>query len=67
MCLILGTIKIENFNQNFGALSVKLTPAEMVELKLFVSKDVVEDDRYMANFATWETSETPSLSSWRAT
>jgi hypothetical protein len=46
---------------------VKLTPKEMVEPKLFVSKDVVEDDRYMANFATWETYETPSLSSWRAT
>ena len=30
VCPIPGTSKIENFNQNIGALSVKLTPEEMV-------------------------------------
>ncbi|TKY64940.1 aldo-keto reductase 2 [Spatholobus suberectus] len=32
VCPIPGTTKIENFNQNIGALSVKLTPEEMAEL-----------------------------------
>ncbi|KAK6915011.1 NADP-dependent oxidoreductase domain [Dillenia turbinata] len=32
LCPIPGTTKIENFNQNIGALSVKLLPEEMAEL-----------------------------------
>jgi aryl-alcohol dehydrogenase-like predicted oxidoreductase len=67
VCPIPGTTKIENFNQNIGALSVKLTPEEMAELESFASEDVVKGDRYMNNFATWKDSETPPLSSWKAT
>ncbi|VVA94007.1 unnamed protein product [Arabis nemorensis] len=33
VCPIPGTTKIENLNQNIGALSVKLTPEEMSELE----------------------------------
>jgi aryl-alcohol dehydrogenase-like predicted oxidoreductase len=66
VCPIPGTTKIENFNQNTGALSVKLTPEEMAELESFASKDVVKGDRYMSDFTTWKNSETPPLSSWKA-
>ena len=66
VCPIPGTTKIENFNQNIGALSVKLTPEEMAELESFASEDVVKGDRYMSGFPTWKNSETPILSSWKA-
>ncbi len=66
VCPIPGTTKIENFDQNIGALSVKLTPDEMAELESFASGDGVKGDRYMDGFATWKTSETPPLSSWKA-
>ncbi|MDK0957661.1 aldo/keto reductase, partial [Clostridium perfringens] len=37
VCPIPGTTKIENFNQNVAALSVKLTPGEMTELESYAS------------------------------
>uniref|UniRef100_A0A0D3E5A1 NADP-dependent oxidoreductase domain-containing protein n=1 Tax=Brassica oleracea var. oleracea TaxID=109376 RepID=A0A0D3E5A1_BRAOL len=36
VCPIPGTTKIDNLNQNIGALSVKLTPEEMTELEAIV-------------------------------
>ena len=66
VCPIPGTTKIENFNQNIGALSVKLTPEEMAELESFASEDVVKGERYHNDVPTWKDSETPSLSSWKA-
>jgi aryl-alcohol dehydrogenase-like predicted oxidoreductase len=66
VCPIPGTTKIENFNQNIGALSVKLTPEEMAELESFASQDVVKGDRSSYEIPTWKNSETPSLSSWKA-
>ncbi|GFY82597.1 NAD(P)-linked oxidoreductase superfamily protein [Actinidia rufa] len=39
VCPIPGTTKIENFNQNISALSVKLTPEEMAELESYASAD----------------------------
>ncbi|CAK9146340.1 unnamed protein product [Ilex paraguariensis] len=57
-----GTTKIENFNQNNGALSVKLTPEEMAELESIA--EAVKGDRYPPTFPTWKTANTPSLSSW---
>ncbi|KAM5569790.1 putative aldo-keto reductase 2 [Rosa sericea] len=62
-----GTTKIENFNQNIKALSVKLTPEEMAELESFASADAVKGDRYQTGISTWMNSETPPLSSWKAT
>ncbi|CAL9094116.1 unnamed protein product [Musa textilis] len=65
VCPIPGTTKIENFNQNIGALSVKLTPEEMAELESYASADAVKGDRYGAAMNTWRTSDTPPLSSWK--
>uniref|UniRef100_A0ACD5UYW4 Uncharacterized protein n=1 Tax=Avena sativa TaxID=4498 RepID=A0ACD5UYW4_AVESA len=69
VCPIPGTTKIENFNQNVGALTVKLTPEEMGELESYAASGDVQGDRYpeypqMAT--TWKYSETPPLSSWKA-
>jgi len=64
VCPIPGTTKIENFNQNIGALSVKLTPEEMAEIESLA--DAVRGDRYAEGFSTWKDSDTPPLSSWKA-
>ena len=66
VCPILGTTKIENFNQNIGALSVRLTPEEMVELESFAFEKGVKGDRYTTGASIWKNSETPPLSSWKA-
>lgn len=66
VCPIPGTTKIENFNENIGALSVKLAPEDMAELEAIASADAVKGDRYMSNFSTWQNSDTPPLSSWKA-
>ncbi|KAJ0080280.1 hypothetical protein Patl1_24187 [Pistacia atlantica] len=66
VCPIPGTTKIENFNQNIKALSVKLTPEEMAELESIAAADAVKGGRYMSDFATYKDSETPPLSSWKA-
>ncbi|KAJ0617167.1 putative perakine reductase [Helianthus annuus] len=60
-----GTTKLENLNQNIGSLSVKLTPAEIVELESFASGDAVLGDRYAYMHYTWKNSDTPPLSSWK--
>lgn len=65
VCPIPGTTKVENFNQNIGALSVKLTPEEMAELESYASADAVKGDRYGFSSGTWKESETPPLSSWK--
>ncbi|KAF3457351.1 hypothetical protein FNV43_RR02008 [Rhamnella rubrinervis] len=67
VCPIPGTTKIENFNQNIGALSIKLTPEEMAELESLASEDAVKGDRYGKGLNTWKESDTPPLSSWKAT
>lgn len=61
-----GTTKVQNFNQNIGALSVKLTPEEMKELESFASSDVVKGERHACMQYTWINSDTPSLSSWKS-
>ncbi|KDP37897.1 hypothetical protein JCGZ_05779 [Jatropha curcas] len=67
VCPIPGTTKIENFNQNVGALSVKLTPEDMAELESIASADAVKGERYASDVATYKVSDTPPLSSWKAT
>ncbi|XP_077253995.1 putative aldo-keto reductase 4 [Tasmannia lanceolata] len=62
VCPIPGTTKIANFDQNIGALSVKLTPKEMAELESFAA---FKGDRYAGENLTWKTSETPALESWK--
>ncbi|CAD6337877.1 unnamed protein product [Miscanthus lutarioriparius] len=66
VCPIPGTTKIENFNQNMGALSVKLTPDEMAELESCAAAGEVLGDRYPQMANTWKDSETPPLSSWKS-
>ena len=65
VCPIPGTTKIENFNKNIGALSVKLTPEEMTKLESFALKDSVKGDRYTLGTPTWKDANTPPLSSWK--
>uniref|UniRef100_A0ACD5XRF3 Uncharacterized protein n=1 Tax=Avena sativa TaxID=4498 RepID=A0ACD5XRF3_AVESA len=65
VCPIPGTTKIENFNQNIGALLVKLTPTEMDELESYASGSAIQGERYLEMGNTWNDSETPPLSSWK--
>ncbi|XLR21290.1 probable aldo-keto reductase 3 [Arachis hypogaea] len=65
VCPIPGTTKVDNFNQNIGALSVKLAPQEMAELESFAA-DAVKGDRYTGDLITWKNSDSPPLSSWKA-
>lgn len=67
VCPIPGTTKMENFNQNVGALSVKLSQEEITTLESFASADVVKGERHVFMYASWMNSETPPLSSWKAT
>ncbi|WZZ86611.1 hypothetical protein YC2023_115190 [Brassica napus] len=67
VCPIPGTTKIENLNQNIGALSVKLTPDEMAELETIVQLESVKGERYANMTATFKNSDTPPLSSWKTT
>ncbi|XP_027116994.1 probable aldo-keto reductase 2 [Coffea arabica] len=66
VCPIPGTTKIENLNHNIGALSVKLSAEEMAELESIASAGV-KGDRYGPGISTWQTSETPPLSTWKRT
>ncbi|CAH8256338.1 unnamed protein product [Arabidopsis lyrata] len=66
VCPIPGTTKIENLNQNIGALSVKLTPEEMTELEAIAQPGFVKGERYSSMIPTFKNSETPPLSSWKA-
>lgn len=61
-----GTTKIENFNQNIGALSVKLTPEDMAELEAIASVDAVKGDRYPSMTSSWKHANTPLLDTWKA-
>ncbi|XP_059632066.1 probable aldo-keto reductase 4 [Cornus florida] len=65
VCPIPGTTKIENFNQNIGALSVKLTKEDMAELEGIASANAVKGDRTGGMSLTWRESNTPPLSSWK--
>ncbi|XP_065852265.1 probable aldo-keto reductase 2 [Euphorbia lathyris] len=66
VCPIPGTTKIENLDQNIGALSVKLTSEDMAELESIASADSVKGDRYMGTMATYKEADTPPLASWKA-
>ncbi|CAA3005205.1 Hypothetical predicted protein [Olea europaea subsp. europaea] len=66
VCPIPGTTKIENFNDNIGELSVKLTKEDMAELESIASADAVKGYRCPTDMKTWETSDTPPLSTWKA-
>nr|CAB3484172.1 unnamed protein product [Digitaria exilis] len=66
VCPIPGTTKIGNFNQNLGALSVKLTSEEMTELESYAATNNVHGERSQSKLLnTWRNSDTPPLSSWK--
>ncbi|EAY93599.1 hypothetical protein OsI_15386 [Oryza sativa Indica Group] len=65
VCPIPGTTKIENFDQNVGALSLELTRDEMAELESYAAAADVHGDRYAQMANTWKDCETPPLSSWK--
>ncbi|XP_009631779.1 auxin-induced protein PCNT115-like [Nicotiana tomentosiformis] len=67
VCPIPGTTKIENLNQNIGALSIKLTSEDMTELESIASANAVQGDRYGSGASTYKDSDTPLLSAWKAT
>nr|GMD68031.1 auxin-induced protein PCNT115-like [Ipomoea batatas] len=64
VCPIPGTTRIENFNQNIGTFSVKLTADDISELECIAS--AVKGDRYPPGMNTWKESDTPPLSAWKA-
>ncbi|XP_057783709.1 auxin-induced protein PCNT115-like [Salvia miltiorrhiza] len=64
VCPIPGTTKIDNFNDNIGALSVKLTPEEMAQLSALAEN--VKGERYISMVSTWKDANTPPLESWKA-
>ncbi|XP_027119289.1 auxin-induced protein PCNT115-like [Coffea eugenioides] len=66
VCPIPGTTKIENLNQNIGALSVKLSAEDKAELESIASAGV-KGERYGPEISTWRNSETPPLSTWKCT
>ncbi|KAF3657540.1 putative aldo-keto reductase 2 [Capsicum annuum] len=66
VCPIPGTTKIENFNENIGALSIKLTSEDMAELESIASANAVRGDRYPSTVSTYKESETPPISTWKA-
>ncbi|CAA7032743.1 unnamed protein product [Microthlaspi erraticum] len=66
VCPIPGTTKIENLNQNIGALSVKLTTQEMSELDTIGQPDSVKGERVTAMVPNFNNSDTPPLSSWKS-
>jgi len=65
VCPIPGTTKIQNFNDNVGALSVKLTPEEMAELESYAAGEVQGDWNAVLMDIIWKDSDTPPLSSWK--
>ncbi|XP_071713139.1 probable aldo-keto reductase 3 [Rutidosis leptorrhynchoides] len=58
-----GTTKIENLNQNLGALAVKLTAEEMAELESLAS---FKGARMPEQLLAYSYLDTPPLSSWKA-
>ncbi|KAD5508271.1 hypothetical protein E3N88_15974 [Mikania micrantha] len=60
-----GTTKIENLNQNLGALGVKLTAQDMAELEYMASfKGARMPERILVH--SYKNSDTPLLSSWKS-
>ncbi|KAI3798215.1 hypothetical protein L1987_33486 [Smallanthus sonchifolius] len=65
VCPIPGTSKMENLNQNIGALSVKLSPQDMTELESIAAADAFKGGRLPPTILALSNVETPPLSSWK--
>ncbi|KAI3823122.1 hypothetical protein L1987_04552 [Smallanthus sonchifolius] len=65
VCPIPGTTKIQNLNQNLGALSVKLTAHDMAELESMATfKGARMPEQILAHY--YKNADTPPLSSWKS-
>ncbi|KAI3794882.1 hypothetical protein L1987_37523 [Smallanthus sonchifolius] len=60
-----GTSKMENFNQNIGALSVEFSPEDMAELESIASADAFKGGRLAPTILALSNVETMPLSSWK--
>ncbi|PWA66594.1 aldo/keto reductase/potassium channel subunit beta [Artemisia annua] len=60
-----GTSRFENFDENIGALSVKLSKTEMAELESIASADAFKGSRLLPQILALSYVETPPLSSWK--
>nr|XP_043631464.1 probable aldo-keto reductase 4 isoform X1 [Erigeron canadensis] len=65
VCPIPGTSKLEHLNQNIGALSVKLSPADQIELKSIASTNAFKGKRLPPKILALSNVATPPLSSWK--
>lgn len=65
VCPIPGTTKIDNFKENSGAVSIKLTHKDIEELEEIAS--MVKGERYPDAImqSTWKHANTPPLTSWK--
>ncbi|CAI9271332.1 unnamed protein product [Lactuca saligna] len=61
-----GATKIENLEENIGALFIKLTPEEMDEIESITSSISIKGAHNIASMLTYRDIETPLLSSWSA-
>ncbi|KAI5063260.1 hypothetical protein GOP47_0021807 [Adiantum capillus-veneris] len=62
-----GTTRIKNFEENVGALKVKLSKAELQEIEVLFEGDATAGDRYEdMSMWTYENGDTPPLSAWEA-
>ncbi|CAI9264371.1 unnamed protein product [Lactuca saligna] len=59
-----GTTKIENLNQNLGALDVKLTDEDLVEIESISFKGARMPEFVLVH--SYTNSDTPPLSSWKS-
>nr|XP_043635145.1 probable aldo-keto reductase 4 [Erigeron canadensis]XP_043635146.1 probable aldo-keto reductase 4 [Erigeron canadensis]XP_043635147.1 probable aldo-keto reductase 4 [Erigeron canadensis] len=60
-----GTTKLEHLNQNIGALSVKLSPADQIELESIASTNAFKGKRLPPKILALSNVETPPLSLWK--
>ncbi|KAI5063261.1 hypothetical protein GOP47_0021808 [Adiantum capillus-veneris] len=64
-----GTTRIINFDENMGALKMKLSKAELQEIEVLFEGDTIAGDRYDDMMSMWSyenAGDTPPLSTWTA-
>ncbi|MCO5601740.1 hypothetical protein L7F22_055864 [Adiantum nelumboides] len=63
-----GTTRIKSFEENVGALQVKLSKAELEEIEALFDNDAIAGERYDATnlSLSYQNANTPPLSAWKA-
>lgn len=62
-----GTTKLNNFQENVGALAVQLTQQDMQELEYLFPPHAAKGLRYEEKYVSGLSADTPPLSSWKTT